>query len=124
MQVQVNTSGLANKESLDRWAEEHLREVLARFRQDITRIEVHLSDENAEKSGNADKRCTMEARLVHHQPLAVHHDGGNQDEAIRGAADKLKRIIESTVERARDKSHRERDSIRKDGVLDTPVDPS
>lgn len=124
MQVQVNTTGVANKESLDRWAEDHLRETLARFRQDITRVEVHLSDENSEKSGNADKRCTMEARLVHHQPLAVHHDGGNQDEAFRGAADKLKRIVESTIERARDKSHRERDSIRKDGVLGTPTDLS
>ena len=122
MQVQVNTTGVANKESLDRWAEEHLRDALARFRHDITRIEVHLSDENAEKSGGADKRCTMEARLVHHQPLAVHHDGSNQDEAFRGAADKLKRMVENTIERSRDKSHRERDSIRKDGVPGAAAD--
>lgn len=121
MHVQVNTTGIENKDTLDRWAEQHLQDLLSRFRQDITRVEVHLSDENSEKSGLADKRCTMEARLVSHQPLVVHHDGHNQDEAFRGAAEKLKRIVESTLERARDNRHRERDSIRKDGVLDASL---
>lgn len=122
MQVQVNTTGLPNKESLDRWAEQYLQDELERFRHDITRIEVHLSDENGGKAGGGDKRCTLEARLAHHQPLAVHHDGGNQDEAFRGAADKLKRMVENTIERSRDKSHRERDSIRKDGVPGAAAD--
>lgn len=117
MQVQVNTTGVPNTESLDRWAENYLREELGRF-QDLTRVEVHLSDENGPKGAPA-KRCTLEARLAHHQPLAVHHDGDNQDLALRGAAEKLKRLVESTVERGRDNRHRERDSIRKDGVLDS-----
>ncbi len=119
MQVQINTTGgIDHKETLERWAADHLNEALARFRQDITRIEVHLSDENAGKSGAADKRCTLEARLVHHQPVAVHHDGSNQDEAFRGASDKLKRLIEGTLERARDQRHRERDTIRREGAPD------
>ncbi len=118
MQIQVNASnGIANTETLDRWAETHLQDALDRFKHDVTRVEVHLSDENADKAGSADKRCTMEARLVHHQPLAVHHDGATQDDAIRGATDKLKRVIETTLDRARDSKHRERDSIRKDEVL-------
>jgi ribosome-associated translation inhibitor RaiA len=119
MQIQLNTTGVdtANKESMDRWATDHLRDVLGRFRQDITRIEVHLSE------ANGATHCTMEARLASQAPLAVKHDGSNQDEAFRGAADKLKRTVESAVERARDKSHRERDSIRKDGALSEPVDP-
>ena len=119
MQIQVNASnGIENKETLDRWAETQLRDALERFRQDVTRIEVHLSDENSGKAGNADKRCKMEARLVHHQPVAVHHDGATQDEAFRGAADKLKRVIETTLDRTKDSQHRVRDSIRKDAVLD------
>ncbi|CAN7735067.1 HPF/RaiA family ribosome-associated protein [Pseudorhodoferax sp. LjRoot39] len=118
MQVQVNTTGLPNKESLDRWAEQYLQDELARFRHDITRIEVHLSDENGGKAGGADKRCLLEVRLAHHQPLAVHHDADSQDLAVRGAADKLKRLVEHTVDRGRDNRHRERESIRKDGVPD------
>jgi len=121
MQVHVNAT-TEHKDTLDEWATGHLNEVLARFRQDITRVEVHLRDENAGKGGAADKRCTMEARLVDHQPLAVHHDGGNQDEAFRGAAEKLKRLVENTIERARDQRHRERESIRKDGDLTPPAD--
>lgn len=118
MEIQLNASnGIENNETLDRWADTFMRETLDRLRQDITRVEIHLSDENASKAGGTDKRCTMEARLVHHQPLVVHHDAPSQDEAIRGAADKLKRIVTSTVERLRDQTHRGRDSIRKDVPL-------
>lgn len=117
MQVQVNTTGLPNKESLDRWAEQFLMDEFERFRQDITRVEMHLSEEGTARHG-VSKRCTLEARLAHRQPLVAHHDGENQDLAVRGAADKLRRLLESTLERERDNRHRERDSIRKDGVLD------
>ena len=47
MQVQVNTSnGIENKDALERWANAELKETLNRFRDDVTRVEVHLSDEN------------------------------------------------------------------------------
>ena len=52
MQIQVNTSnGIENKESLDRWAEKYLNESLARFGQEITRVEVQLSDEGSGRKG-------------------------------------------------------------------------
>ena len=39
MQVQVNTSnGIANNESLERWASDHLVSALQRYSQDITRV--------------------------------------------------------------------------------------
>ena len=38
MQIQLNTSnGIENKESLDRWADTELRQMLARFADDVTR---------------------------------------------------------------------------------------
>ncbi|MFC5498893.1 HPF/RaiA family ribosome-associated protein [Caenimonas terrae] len=114
MQIQVNTgSGVDNTESLQRWASEHLSETLARFQQDITRIEVQLSDENSGKSANADKRCMMEARLAGHQPIAVNHHAETQDEAFRGAARKLLHALDHSLGKLRD-HHRDRDSIRKD----------
>lgn len=115
MQIQVNTSnGLENKEALERWAASELKEVLSHFKADVTRVEVHLSNEATSKAGG-DRRCTMEARLVHHQPLAVSHHAPNQDEAFRGAADKLKHMLESTLGRLRKQKNHE--SIRKDGGL-------
>ena len=121
MHVEVNTgNGVENTESLQRWATEHLVETLSRFQQDITRIEVQLTDENGGKSGAEDKRCMLEARLAHHQPIAVSHHAETQDEAFRGAARKLLHALDHTLGKLRD-HHRDRDSIRRDleatGVL-------
>ncbi len=114
MEIQLNTSnGVENKESLDRWADEQIRQSLQRFAGDVTRIEVHLSDENHDKSGGKDKRCAMEARVAGHAPVAVTHHAPGIDEAFRGASDKLKRALDSTL--GRQERHRDRETIRKDG---------
>ena len=116
MQIQVNTSnGIENKDTLERWADSEIKQSLARFADDVTRVEIHLSDENHDKAGAGDKCCVMEARLAHHQPLAVTQHGSSLDEAFRGASDKLKRMLDSTLGRLN--NHRDRDSIRKDGSL-------
>ncbi|ADU38356.1 ribosome-associated translation inhibitor RaiA [Variovorax boronicumulans] len=113
MQIQVNTSnGIENKDTLERWADTEIKQQLSRFVEDVTRVEVHLSDENHDKAGGGDKRCVMEARLAHHKPLAVTQHANTLDEAFRGAADKLKRLLDSTLGRLN--NHRDRDSIRKD----------
>jgi hypothetical protein len=115
MQVQVNTSnGIENKNTLERWADEYLNGFLARFRQEITVVEVFLSDENSAKRGANDKRCTMEARLSGHEPVAVTHYGETQNEAFRGAGEKLLRSLEHTFGRLDRHEHRARDTIRRD----------
>ena len=126
MYVQVNTSnGIDNKEALERWAADYLNEHLARFRQDITAVEVQLTDENqGDKGGTSDKRCMMEARLTGHAPVAVKHFGPNQDLAFRGAAEKLSHALEHALGKLDRKEHRGRDTIRKDVPIDTePVVP-
>jgi hypothetical protein len=117
MQVQVNTSnGIENKETLERWADGFLNDALARFGHEITRVEVQLSDENSGKKGAPNKRCMLEARLNGRDPLAVSHHGETQDEAFRGATQKLIRVLEHTLGKL-DREHRDRDTIRRD----TPV---
>jgi ribosome-associated translation inhibitor RaiA len=116
MQIQVNTSnGIENKETLIRWAESELKSVLSHFKDDLTRVDVHLSNEAASKAGG-DTRCTMEARLAHQAPVAVSHHAPTQDAAFRGASDKLRNALEKTLGRLR--SHRNHDSIADQGVLD------
>lgn len=116
MQVQVNAgNGIENTESLQRWATNHLTDTLARFQQDIIRVEVQLAEENSGRAGAADKRCMMEARLAHHQPVAVNHHGETQDEAFRGAARKLLNALDHTLGKLRD-HNRDRGSIRKDAA--------
>lgn len=111
MQIQLNTSnGIENKESLDRWADDELRQQLARYADDLVRIEVHLSDENGQRASASDKRCVMEARLAGHGPLAATHDAQTIDAAFRGALDRIKRQIDHKLGRATD--HRDRSTIR------------
>ncbi len=120
MQVEVNTSnGIENKDTLERWADEYLNRELARFKQEITRVEVQLSDENKIRSGASDKRCAMEARLKGHEPLAVNHHAESQDLAFRGATQKLIRMLEHTLGRLDRHEHRARDTIRKDTPIST-----
>lgn len=122
MHIQVNTSnGIANTEGLERWATDYLTERLARFAQDVTSVEVQLSDQNQAKGGGNDKRCMMEARINGRPPVAVSHDAADQDVAFRGAADKLARALEHALGKLDRKEHRERDTIRRD--VDTDVEP-
>jgi ribosome-associated translation inhibitor RaiA len=118
MQVQVNTNhSIEGREALERWAQTEVTQALDRFKHEITRVEVHLSDEASNKNSIGDKRCLMEARLANHQPVVVSHHADGLDEAFRGAEDKLKRLLDSTL--GRQKDHRDRDSIRRDVTLDT-----
>jgi hypothetical protein len=115
MQVQVNTSnGVENKEALERWANDYLNDALSRFTQEITRIEVQLSDENSATKGASDKRCMMEARLNGHEPLAVNHHAQTQDLSFRGATQKLIRLLEHTLGKLDRHEHRARETIRRD----------
>lgn len=119
MHVQVNTSnGIDNKDSLERWAADYLNEHLARFRQDITGIEVQLSDENhGDKGGVSQVRCMMEARVTGHAAIAVKNFAADQDLAFRGAADKLDRALDHAFGKLDRREHRDRETIRKDADL-------
>ena len=103
MHIQINTdSNIEGREELASHVKGVVDGALSRFSDRITRVEVHLSDQNSDKSGQDDKRCMMEARLEGRQPTAVTHQAASLDDAVDGAADKLKRSLESTLERLKD----------------------
>ncbi|WP_346236103.1 HPF/RaiA family ribosome-associated protein [Niabella insulamsoli] len=74
---------------------------IGRFDEYLTRVEVYLSDQNADKENGADKRCRLEARVKGKQPIAVSEDGSTYDLAISGAASKLKTTLETLAGKAR-----------------------
>ncbi len=99
MQIQVNTdSSIPGSESLETTVRQVVESALSRFSDRITRVEVHLSDENGDKGGR-DKRCMMEARLEGRRPAAVTHHAATVPDAVTGAAGQLTRLIESTLGR-------------------------
>jgi ribosome-associated translation inhibitor RaiA len=107
MQVLINTGhNIEGGEALAAQFRGAVESALDRSSDRITRVEVHLSDENGQKHGADDKRCMIEACLEGHQPLAVTHHAAALDQAVDGAADKLARLIEHTLGRLHDqKAH-------------------
>ncbi len=91
MQIHFNTDkNLTGSEELIASATSLISEELNRFSQQITRVEVHLSDEDGNKNGFNDKRCIVEARLAGMKPIAVTNHANTHEQAIDGAIDKLK----------------------------------
>ena len=102
MQVLTNTDrSVAGSAASSAQVEESVTDLLGRFSQQVTRVEVHLRDENGQRGGTDDKRCLMEARLEGRPPTAVSHRASTMQLAIEGAAAKLARAIESTLGRLR-----------------------
>ena len=104
MQIQFNTDrNIHVDEALSAEVNRTVEGALSRFSDQITRVEVHLSDENSDKKarGADDMRCLMEARLEGRQPIAVTHSAATSSQAVEGAADKLTHLIDSTLGRLR-----------------------
>jgi len=99
MQVQIHTDNhIDGTDALAQWASTTIQTALARFGGQITRVQAHLSDENGgKKSSEENIQCTLEAHLVGHQPLVLKHHGTNLNQAIEGAAEKIGRLIDSTL---------------------------
>jgi len=105
MQIQINTDhNIHGYESAAAAVRVTVENALARFSRHITRVEVHLGDENANKRGGDDKRCMMEARVEGHAPVAVTHHAATMGQAIDGAAEKLLHRLERLLGRLH--SHR------------------
>jgi len=90
MQIQVNSDNhIENSVRLEEWVRTTVETTLERYEEDLTRVEVHINDENGDKPGPHDIRCQMEARPKGHQPISVTHKADSIDQAVDGAAVKL-----------------------------------
>ena len=97
MHVQVNSHHIPGSVELHEWVGSTVEERLERFDDFLTRIEVHVSDENAEKAGADDKRCQIEARPKGHQAVSVTHKAESLQLAVDGAAEKMRHALEHLV---------------------------
>jgi hypothetical protein len=94
MQVQVNTdASIQGHKALAERVEAQVESALNRFREQIARVEVTITDENAMKHGSTDKRCLMEARAMGLQPVAVSYQAATIGDAVIGAARRLRAAL-------------------------------
>jgi len=102
MQIQVNGDNQIHaRERLSARVEATVGDALQRFGGRISRVEVHLTDENHLKNGQADKRCLIEAHINGHASTAVSHHAPTLDQAVDGATHKLERAIDHALGRLR-----------------------
>lgn len=117
MNIQVNTDhNIQGSEELNTYVRSSLTDHFDRFKTALTRIEVHLSDENAGKTSANDKRCLLEARVSNHQPVVVSHHADTIHQAIEGASDKLLRSLNTMVGKMSDRTS------PKDLIVEAPVE--
>ncbi len=103
MQIQFNTDkNVTGSEDLLASLTSLISEELSRFSDQITRLEIHLSDDDGNKDGFNDKRCMVEARLAGMKPIAVTDHANSPEQAVLGAIDKLKTSLEKITGRLND----------------------
>ena len=122
MQIQINTDhNIEGNEALAAYIRGETEQTLRRFDDHITRVELYLSDENSDKKGGKDDlKCVIEARLEGRQPLAVTCQATTLEQAVNGAADKMSRLIGSTI--GRSGNHRGHRADPPPSGLDIPED--
>lgn len=98
MKIQFNTDkNIKGKESLEAYISGRVSDGLKQFDEKITRIEIHLSDVNGQKSGPDDIQCKIEARLQGLQPVTVTGKDGSKEKAVSDAISKMKALLTTTV---------------------------
>ena len=98
MKIQFNTDkNITGKESLEAYVGGRISDGLKQFDEKITRIEVHLSDENAHKGGKDDIHCKLEARLEGMQPITVTGKDHSKEKAVSDAISKMKAALSTVV---------------------------
>lgn len=110
MNIQVHTDNhIAGHQPLLDQVRENVEDVLGRFGDRITRVEVHLSDVNGRKVTPDDRRCLIEARVEGRPPFTASEEASGVLLAVNGAAEKLSRVLDSDLAKQRDEARRRTD---------------
>jgi ribosome-associated translation inhibitor RaiA len=75
---------------------------LDRFQEQISRVDVHLSQRIPHRHGERDMCCRMEAHAAGLKLVAVIHEAQTLTEAIHAASAKLERAVRLALAKAKD----------------------
>lgn len=96
MQIQLNTDrNIEHQEGLTNHVQDMVRKALEPYKDHITRVEVHLSDVNAKKASEHDKRCVMEYRLNGNPPMVVTAEADTVPHVLGSAVKKLRSAVDT-----------------------------
>ncbi len=102
MKILINTdNNISGTEEVREPLKISIASAFDRFSDQLTRIEVKLSDENGDKNSGNDKRCLLEVRPKGMQPIVVTGHGDSIENALDEAIDKMKTRLETVIGRSR-----------------------
>jgi ribosome-associated translation inhibitor RaiA len=102
MNIQINTGhNIQSNEALIAKFSSTIKSALSKISNHITKVVIHLKDEDGDKKGKNDKRCMIEAHLKGRQPIVVTDYADTLNQALNGAIHKLISMIESIRGRQR-----------------------
>jgi hypothetical protein len=94
MKIQANSDKTIQVDAvLTRFVEDEASRLLDRFAKKLTRVEVHLSDIDNTRTGQADKRCLVEARPAGARPVTADAIATTTESAITEALKKMQRLL-------------------------------
>jgi regulator of PEP synthase PpsR (kinase-PPPase family) len=101
MKIQLNSdSSIEGSDALAQTVETTIHAALDRYADRITRVEVHLSDEDGTtSSGPRAMQCLLEARPAGLDPVVVTGSADTVDRACHDAAQKMQSLLDSTFGR-------------------------
>lgn len=104
MKIQFNTDkNIHGTEKLETVVSEKVNHGLKHYADKISRVEVHLSDQNAEKAGPDDVQCKLEARVEGLQPMIVTSANESKERAVDDAVDKMKATLNTAFGKIRNR---------------------
>lgn len=99
MKIQISVGHAENASLLQSLAEEEINRALGRFSDRITRVGLHLRDQNGPMKEGIDQRCNIEIRVAGLDPFAVEADAETPAGAIREAVGKAQRAVERRLDK-------------------------
>jgi len=104
LDVQINTANnIEGREALTQHLEDAVRDRLSRFTDRLTRVAVHVGDENGDRNVGHDKRCVVEARPAGLGPVTVTEQSDSIDQATAGALSKMVSALDRTFGKLSDR---------------------
>jgi len=103
MQTQIFAPGITVPDPLKTYIERTLTTQLEHVAERLTRVEVHLKDQNSHKKNGIDKHCLIEARPRGMDPVAAEHDASEWKDAVHEAILKLERLLHHKFDKDKEK---------------------
>ncbi len=105
MKIQIHSDrNITMHAKLSTLLESEVQRILNRYEHQLTRIEVHLTNETGDKRAiHPGQRCLIEARPRHYHSLTATNDATDLEAAVAGAAAKMQRLLDTTFGRLTDR---------------------